>query len=215
MARRLSKKQFGIVVGIGVVLVAFALFGLVQYLVLRYTGSNSPGEVVVTSSGLPSERAVEVDDTYTVPDDRPRRILISSIGVDAYIQRVGITDGGAMAAPNNIFFGGWYVHGVVPGEPGLAVINGHEGGSYSDGVFTRLHELKKGDRVSVEMGDRSLRVFIVERVESIDVAAAATALLDDDPAIERELRLVTCGGSYNASLGTFDRRIIVTTQYID
>lgn len=215
MARRLTKKAFMALIGIGLVLVAIATYGLIHFLVLKYTGSSAPGDGVVISSGVPSERTLTVGDDYSVPDDRPRRLIINTIGVDSYIQRIGITESGAMAAPNNILLTGWYVHGVVPGEPGLAVINGHEGGSYSDGVFKRLRELKQDDQVAVEMGDRSLRLFSVERVDSFPVGDAAVALFNDDQSIERELRLITCEGRYDLTKGTFDQRTIVVARSLE
>ena len=53
------------------------------------------------------------------------RLVIPAIGVNAAIQKVGITSKGEMEVPENASKVGWFEFGPRPGERGSAIIAGH------------------------------------------------------------------------------------------
>ncbi|MFE0025090.1 class F sortase [Amycolatopsis sp. NPDC059021] len=106
---------------------------------------------------------------------------------------------------------GWYEPGPAPGQTGPAVIVGHIDGATQPGIFYRLHELAPGDRVTVERADGSVLTFAVRR--------SVRAPKDHFPTKEvygrtagPELRLITCGGSYDRTAGSYRDNIIVFAQ---
>lgn len=193
----------------GIACLAVAAFGLADY--WRTTGKDEamPGTEIVSRTVNPSEKNPgKVSDEYVVPADQPRVISIPSLDVEAYIQRVGIDQNNVMVAPNNIFYAGWYVGSVAPGEKGVSIIDGHAGGRYENGVFRRLVSLKNGDAVRVQMGDRTWREFVVESTGIHSVEESSMVLFADDPNIERELHLITCDGVFDDRTQTYDKRLI-------
>lgn len=44
----------------------------------------------------------------------------------------------------------WFAKGTAPGDPGPAVILGHVDTRSGPDVFYRLHELSKGDKITVK-----------------------------------------------------------------
>lgn len=170
-------------------------------------------EILNVTTDKPSEKNPgAVTDEYKVPADQPRAIAINSLGIEAYVQRVGIDINKNMVAPNNIYFAGWYVGSVAPGEKGVSIINGHDGGRYADGVFKHLVNVKSDDIITVQMGDNSWREFVVRSVDTYPVEASARALFADDSHIDRELHLITCDGVFDDRTQTYDRRLIVTAE---
>lgn len=189
-----------------------ASFGLWDY--LRHTGDekSTPGtEIISATIDKPSEKNPgKVTEDYKVPNDQPRVIDIPSLGVNAYVQRVGIDQHNTMVAPTSIFFAGWYVGSVPPGEKGVSIIDGHSTGQYEDGIFRHLTNLVKGDTIRIEMGDSSWREFIVNSTNTYSVEESSKALFIDEPSIDRELHLITCDGIFDKNTQTYDKRLIVT-----
>lgn len=101
----------------------------------------------------------------------------------------------------------WYRLGPTPGAAGPAVILGHINGNGEDGIFARLHELKPGDQVKVSRADGKTAVFTVTKLEQIPKNAFPTqAIYGDTPGAE--LRLITCGGSFDRSKRSYNDNII-------
>ncbi len=101
----------------------------------------------------------------------------------------------------------WYRLGPTPGAAGPAVILGHVNGNGQDGIFARLHELKPGDQVKVSRQDGKTAVFTVTKLEQIPKNAFPTqAIYGDVPGAE--LRLITCGGSFDKARRSYHDNII-------
>ncbi|MEU4446390.1 class F sortase [Actinosynnema sp. NPDC050801] len=108
---------------------------------------------------------------------------------------------------------GWYVHARAPGEPGPAIILGHVDGDSRPGIFHRLRELAVGDEVEVSRADGSTLTFRVDQVEQVAKERFPTdAVYGDTP--EPELRLITCGGTFDRTGGSYLDNIIVYAQLI-
>ncbi|EFH28190.1 lipoprotein [Streptomyces sviceus ATCC 29083] len=90
---------------------------------------------------------------------------------------------------------GWYEHSPTPGQKGPSVILGHVTvGSYGDGVFRHLADLRKGDEIVARLQDGTSTVFAVTEVRTVAKADFPTKEVYGD--VDRpELRLITCGGA--------------------
>ncbi len=204
----------GALLVLGSMLLAIGGLGLYDFLHRTQTGISTPNPTqVVTADNEVSEKKPEIPADYKVPNNQPRLVRINAINSEAYIQRVGVKIDGVMAAPNNIYFAGWYVNGVAPGDSGVSIINGHAGGRYEDGIFRNLYKLSTDDSVSVQMGDLSWREFSVVSVTTYSVGDASGALFKDDPMIDKELHLITCDGTFDDTAQTYDKRTIVVARF--
>jgi LPXTG-site transpeptidase (sortase) family protein len=103
---------------------------------------------------------------------------------------------------------GWYKFGPPPGGVGPAVILGHIDGDHQQGIFWRLHEVKPGDKVMVGQQDGHTLTFTVTKVDSVAKDSFPTdAVYGNTP--DPELRLITCGGAFDASTGHYLDNLIV------
>lgn len=142
-------------------------------------------------------------------DLRPVAIRIPAIGVDESVfESLHLMPSGELAAPVDYARVGWYAEGAVPGEPGPAVIAGHVDSRAGPAVFYRLRDLKPGDEVAVNRSDGQLITFTVDSVRSYPKAEFATAEVYG-PVPGAALRLITCGGSFDRSAGSYRDNIVV------
>jgi hypothetical protein len=141
----------------------------------------------------------------------PVRLEIARIGVSTGLQRLGRDQHGAVEVPSGPHqwdTAGWYAPGTRPGDPGSAVILGHVDSRSGPAVFYRLRELRRGDLVEVARADGSTVRFAVQRTEQYDKRRFPT----DEvyyPTLTPALRLVTCGGEFDATAGHYRSNIIV------
>jgi sortase (surface protein transpeptidase) len=75
-------------------------------------------------------------------------------------------------------------------------------------VFFRLRLLRPGDRVYVRRADGSLAVFEVTAVHSYLKTRFPTAAVYG-PVPDAELRLITCGGTFDYATGHYLSNVIV------
>jgi sortase (surface protein transpeptidase) len=103
---------------------------------------------------------------------------------------------------------GWFTGAPKPGEPGPAVLLGHVNGGGQAGIFARLAELGPGDEVLVGRADGSTVRFLVRHVDQVSKTAFPTDEVYGNTA-GPELRLITCGGSFDERAGSYRDNIIV------
>lgn len=141
----------------------------------------------------------------------PATLQIPAIGVETPLIALGLQRDGTVAVPplGPTAPAGWYRYGTIPGEPGAAVILGHVD-SARDGpaVFYRLRELKPGDLVRVGRADGRTVVFVVTRTARYLKRDFPTDAVYG-PVNQPELRLVTCGGSFDRLRGTYRDNLVV------
>lgn len=180
-------------------------------------GPNRPKQhrlaekVITVSTDKPSE-VKPTSYKWTGAAADPKKLTIPGIGVDAFVQAVGVDQHKQIAVPNNIFLAGWYAKSVVPGQAGLSVIDGHVTGLHNPGVFTRLSDLHTGDTFQVVRGDDVVLTFTVRATQLVDVADAENVLFNQLPNVKSQLDLITCGGSYIPSLHVYNKRLIVLSE---
>lgn len=139
----------------------------------------------------------------------PVRLTISTIGVDAAVEYVGVTPDGAMDVPKGPQDVAWFQFGPHPGEIGSAVIAGHYGWKDNmPAVFDDLSKLRKGDAIYIEDERGVLTTFIVResRLLGEDEDASSVFVSSDGKA---HLNLITCEGVWNAAAKSYSKRLVV------
>jgi sortase (surface protein transpeptidase) len=140
----------------------------------------------------------------------PLRIEIPVLKVNAPVTRLGLNPDGTVAVPplDDHNLAGWYVGSAMPGATGASVILGHVD-SYSGGsVFYTIKNLRPGDQVNVVRADGSTAVFTVDGLQKAAKVAFPTSAVYGNPGYPA-LRLITCGGPFNAATGEYRDNIIV------
>ncbi|MBG0813680.1 class F sortase [Planomonospora sp. ID82291] len=140
----------------------------------------------------------------------PRRIAIPKIGVLSSLMTLGIDKRQRVQTPplTRLHQAGWYKHGPVPGQQGPAVVLGHVNGNGKAGVFVRLKELRRGDKIKVSRSDGAVAEFTVDGVEQVSKQAFPSKRVYGNTG-EATLRLITCGGVLNQKTGHYTDNIIV------
>lgn len=140
----------------------------------------------------------------------PERIKIPAIKVDAPVITVGLEANGELQVPplNRVDQAGWYDKGPTPGEEGPAVIVGHVDSKSGPGVFYRLGGIKPGSDVQIVRKDGTAPVFRVRNIQRVPKDKFPTESVYG-PAHNPVLRLITCGGKFDAASGHYLDNIIV------
>ncbi|MEI6237888.1 MAG: class F sortase [Candidatus Saccharibacteria bacterium] len=181
----------------------------------KTTKLDNPTQAITTSSDEPTEGPVVVASNYSVPADQPFKIKIPQINAEGYIQKVGDDKFGKIAVPTNINMAGWYINSIKPGKTdGLSIIDGHVHGNYNPGIFINLNKLSVGSEFVITYGDGQAYNFKIKSVQNVKYEDSANVLFTKDPNIASQLNLVTCGGKYNESTKTYDKRVIVISEKI-
>jgi hypothetical protein len=139
---------------------------------------------------------------------KPTELEIPAIGVKTPLIRLGLTRAGTLQVPSSTAVAGWYTGSPRPGATGAAVIAGHIDSYLGPGVFFRLRELKAGNLIFVRRRDGSLAVFRVTAVRTFLKKKFPTADVYG-PVPNAQLRLITCGGTFDPSTGHYLSNVIV------
>jgi hypothetical protein len=158
-----------------------------------------------TPSAVPTFRSVRTYAAVAIPV----RLRIPAIGVTTRLQHVGLAADGTIAAPTLWEAAGWYARGPRPGQPAPAVIVGHVDSRSGPAVFHRLAELRAGAEVFVDRADGTTVRFRVTDHRQV-AKSAFPADLVYAPTLETLLRLVTCGGTFDARSGHYRDNIVVS-----
>ena len=145
--------------------------------------------------------------TYDQPA-RPVRLWIPAIAVSTPLVPLGRLPDGSLQVPKDWDTAGWYDGGPRPGQPGPAVILGHVDSKSGPAVFYQLQTLRPGDTVRVGLADGRKLAFRVERVERYPKDRFPTEAVYF-PTLDRELRLITCGGTFDYAVRSYRDNIVV------
>lgn len=179
------------------------------------TAASTPPSTPTTPGPAPTVAATTPMPTPTpLPTGVvPRRIEIPAIDVDATVIDLDIR-GSAPEVPSDFDEAGWYTQTRRPGEIGPAVVAGHIDSRSGPAVFERLDELRAGDRITVHAGGGDARTF-----EVVDHGQYPKEALPDEVfgfgSPEPELRLITCGGTFDRSIGHYRDNYVVYARLID
>jgi sortase (surface protein transpeptidase) len=143
-----------------------------------------------------------------LPESTPTSVSIPRIHVRSRLVRLGVDSTGAMEVPADPARPGWYDLGPTPGALGPAVIAGHVTWNQVPAVFYRLARLRPGDRVVVSRADGRRAVFGVRRVTRFEKTRFPTREVFG-PIDHAGLRLITCGGTYDAAAHRYLANVVV------
>jgi len=171
--------------------------------VLTRPGPGVPGWVNPPSTG--TSRYPLPSDTTGLPG--PDRLRIAAIGVDTPLEYLKLDPAGGLQVPVDFAHAGWYAGGPAPGDVGPAVIAGHVDSKTGAAVFYRLRDLHAGDTIQVSRGGTwlSFRVVSTEVHAKKDFPTGQVYRPTPFP----ELRLITCGGSFDWRRRSYTDNIIV------
>jgi sortase (surface protein transpeptidase) len=139
---------------------------------------------------------------------RPVSLTIPLIGVKTNLITLGLAAGGAMQVPSTSTVAGWFTGSPRPGAVGSSIIVGHVDSKSGPGIFFRLPELQKGDDVYVKRSDGTTAEFRVTEVQEYPKDQFPTDRVYG-PTPDAELRLITCGGTFDSVTGHYLSNIIV------
>jgi LPXTG-site transpeptidase (sortase) family protein len=187
---------------------------LVIALLAVLVGGCGPGPASVGSGPLAppgGSTAAEATVSPAAPArSLPVQLRIPKIGAVSSLVQLGLNPDGTVQVPpvSQPMQAGWYAGGAAPGEVGPAVLLGHVDGDRQEGVFFRLHELAVGDDVDITRADGVVLHFTVTKTTEVSKDAFPTDAVygrTGDP----ELRLITCGGSFNSAAHSYVDNIVV------
>lgn len=144
---------------------------------------------------------------------RPDRVEIPAIGVRAPVLPRGLDASGAVdpppyAMPDTV---GWYDRGTQPGAPGAALLVGHVDTATEPAVFYSLSTARPGQKIRVTRADGSVAEFTIDDIQvfgrdGFDPHKVYGPREDG----RAELRLITCGGTFDRATGTYDANVVVS-----
>ncbi|MEW2122482.1 class F sortase [Streptomyces sp. NPDC007259] len=162
--------------------------------------SPSDAPVSSTTAGKPAPK------TTAQP---PAHVSIPSLGVDSDVMRLGLNPDRTVEVPpaDKGMTTGWYTGSAVPGEPGAAVLIGHNDTRFGRAVFHDLRKIAKGaDIVVRDSGGKDIHFEVTAR-ETVSKNAFPTARVYGRTT-DRALRLITCDGAFDANGHPVDNLIV-------
>jgi sortase (surface protein transpeptidase) len=142
------------------------------------------------------------------PPPKPVLLTIPAIGVKARIITLGLNRNGTLQVPKTTTVVGWYTNSPRPGAIGSAIIAGHVDSRSGPGVFFWLRAMHPGERIYVRRADGTLAVFTVTVVRMYAKSQFPTAMVYG-PVPDAELRLITCGGTFDYATGSYLSNVVV------
>ncbi|MEG8277673.1 class F sortase [Streptomyces sp. AHA2] len=146
-------------------------------------------------------------------DAVPQRVDIPGLGVQAPVLARGLD---ARGAPDPPPFGqpgvvGWYAGGAAPGARGTALMVGHVDTDARPAVFFRVSEMRPGQTIRVVRADGRIAEFTVESVQVLTRERFdAHQAYGPRESGRAELRLVTCGGSFDRATRSYTANVVVS-----
>lgn len=140
---------------------------------------------------------------------KPVWVSIPAIGIKkTTLIHLGLNKNGTLQVPHTTTVAGWFTGGPRPGAVGAAVIAGHVDSKTGPGIFFWLRALKPGDKVYVGRADGTMAIFTVTREHMYAKDRFPTkAVYGAVP--DAELRLITCGGIFDRSTGSYLSNVVV------
>lgn len=141
----------------------------------------------------------------------PVGVVVPSLDLHARrIVDLGIGSDGSLEAPSGWHEVGWFSGGAAPGEDGPAVLVGHVDSHRGPAVFFGLESLGPGAAVGVERSDGATAWFTVYSVgtygkDGEEFPTRRVYGATSGP----ELRLITCGGDFDAAAGSYRSNVVV------
>lgn len=209
--------------GVSALVAATVLFVLGLTGTVGDSGYSGPGTSTVF--GSPVERYFTPQPTPTVPPPPPSeapvaRIVIPRFEVDAPVVVRGVDANGVMETPDGPWDVAWYdIRSDDSDRPGFgsnAIFSGHvDYINVGPAVFWNLKDLEQGDLVEVRLDDGTVYRYSVSSREQVGAAPSEEEIRKIVGQTEQEIiTLITCGGTFDASVGQYDQRVVVRAERV-
>jgi hypothetical protein len=184
--------------------------GLVVVLGETAGSSTAPATAAVRedSAAVSPLPAVALAGTTGSSVAAPAWVTLPRVGVRSEIVPLALDDAGRLVPPDNTATAGWFAEGPAPGAVGPALLVGHVDSWRGPGAFYELGRVAAGDEVVVGRTDGATSRFAVTRVERYPKAAFPTAEVYG-PTPDAQLRLITCGGTFDRAQRSYEDNVVV------
>jgi len=125
------------------------------------------------------------------------RVVAPKLGVDNYIELVGVVNNEMQAPDDGVYAVGWFPDYGLPGAGGNIVMTAHETWNHVQGPFYGLHKAGLGDDIEVKMADGktiAYKVISNKRYKVDGIPMADIIWPKIRPQNEEWITLLTCGG---------------------
>lgn len=178
-------------------------------------GFSNPGVNAGQFPAPPPNPNAEPKDTLGLS-----RVVSKTLGIDHYIERVGIKDNQMDAPEDGVYAIGWFPDFGKPGSGGNIMITAHETWNHLQGPFYGINKAKLGDEIEFRMADGKTHTYKVisnkrYRVDNIPMGDIIWPSIR--PSNEEWLTLLTCGGEivYGANgFGEYLSRDVVVARRV-
>ena len=175
-------------------------------------GISAPATGDMAAAGRPPDIKLPPEHR-PLGDALPQRVDIPGLGVQAPVVARGLDAHGAPDPPpsDQPDVVGWYSGGVAPGAPGTALMVGHVDTDTRPAVFYKVSAMRPGQTIRVIRADAKVAEFTVESVQVLtrDRFDAHQAYGPRESG-RAELRLVTCGGSFDRTTRSYTANVVVS-----
>ncbi|HZT96163.1 MAG TPA: sortase [Chloroflexota bacterium] len=143
--------------------------------------------------------------------DKPARLIISKIGVNAPVEDIALTSVADEHTPRSWWDAAWWDRGPLPGAPGVAFMYGHLDSTTGTALFWYLHTLVPGDRITVEYFHHRPVTFAVAFSRYYWDSQVPLGYLGSKSK-DHILVLMTCAGTWTGS--SYDHRLMVFAHQV-
>lgn len=203
---------------LGVGIAALIASGVLFTMTLMDDGRNWSGPGTTTALGDP--RAPLTPQPTATADASTAsivRLQIPKYNVDAPVIVLGLDEEGVMEAPDGPVDVAWYDFTAHPGTGSNAVFSGHVDWTFDSGpggaVFWNVKNLVLGDVIKVRLEDGTEYEYQVISREQIDPDDADVQSIVG-PTPREIVTLITCGGTFDRSIGHYTNRVIVKAERV-
>ena len=204
-----ARRPAAIVFAVGLVVIVAGTAGLL--LTRHSTPALRPVAAGVAALPAPTGPiAAPPQSAEPAPVARPVSLTIPLIGVQTQLMTLGLAADGTMQVPplSSASVAGWFTGSPRPGAVGSAIIVGHVDSWKGPAVFDRLDELRPGDDVYVKRADGTTVKFRVTSLQTYLKDHFPTQTVYG-PTPDAELRLITCGGTFDYATHHYLSNIVV------
>ena len=196
---------------------ALCLAGIALALVTVMSGAQAAPSTVRPAEKVESSAPMRADTFQSSREYRteplPVRLRIPALHVDNRLDQLGVQRDGTVEVPAKAGVAGWFDEGPRPGQNGPAVLLGHVDSKSGPGIFFSLLRVKPGTLVHVDREDRSTVTFRITHLEKVSKTEFPTDLVYA-PSLDPTLRLVTCGGVFDHSRGSYRDNVIAFADLV-
>jgi hypothetical protein len=198
---------------VGLTGVSLVFGGVIAILVATLAQQHAPAPAASAVGDIGPGGATKVP---VLHQSLPVSVAIPAIDVQSRLLHLGRNQDGTMQVPDlttSANEAAWYKYSVTPGQIGTAVIEGHVDSYQGPAVFFRLGALRPGNHINVTLADGITAVFRVTGVREY-AKAEYPANTIYAPADYAALRVITCGGDFDAATGHYLSSVVVFASLV-